>query len=465
MQGKNFRSRRQGWIPRPQDSAPTCAASKLVSARRPVAPAAAAAALAPLAFAPTIAPVPALPSPTATSLSPAKHSRLPGWVLVACIACAALPAVAAPRTPSSDAEVLATVPARASDPQARELAALRQAWRQQPQVLGTAVALAQAYFDQVAAEGDPRWVGYAQAVLQPWWAAARPPPEVRVLRAQLLQFDHQFDAALADLDAVLKGDPRNGRAWAWRSAIQMVQADYAGARQSCEAMAPLATALIKEACRAQVEAVTGQGAAAAARLRRALAAQPDAGPGERLWALTRLAETEERLGRHPEAEAAFRAALALNEADVYLMAAFADFLLDRGRPAAVLTLLKDSARADVLLLRLALAAQATGDANAVRWRSEMAARFEAAARRGDSSHRKEASRFVLALQGDPAQALTLAQQNFAVQREPADARILLEAALGARQPEAAQPVLDWMAASGIESQALQSLATRLKGKR
>ncbi len=371
-------------------------------------------------------------------------------------------ASAAPFLPSADTQVLATVPARASDPRARELVALRQAWRAQPQDVGTAVALASRYFEEVAAEGDPRYIGYAQAALQPWWALPDPPVAVRVLRAQLLQFDHRFDEALADLDAAVAAQPDNGTAWSWRTAILMVRADYARARDSCEQMAPLATLLIAAACRAQVEAITGQAAQAAQRLRTALTQHPQAHPAERLWSLTRLAETEERRGDNAAAEAAFREALALGQADVYLQAAYADFLLDRGRPAEVLTLLADGARADLLLLRLALAAKAQGDPRAARWRDELAARFEAAQRRGDVSHRKEESRFVLALLDDVPRALRLAQQNFAVQREPADARILLEAALAAKQAAAAQPVLDWMAASGIESLALRGLAERLK---
>ena len=374
-------------------------------------------------------------------------------------------ASAAPFTPASDAQVLATVPARASDPAARELAALRLAWRQQPNDLETALRLAERSFAQVGAEGDPRYVGQAQAVLQPWWRLPDPPVAVRVLRAQLLQFDHQFDAALADLDAALAAQPDNGTAWAWRTAILMVQADYPKARQSCERLAALASPLIGAACLAQVDAVTGHAAEAAARLRAALDANPQAHATERLWALTRLAENEERRGADPQAEAAFRAALGLGLADVYLQAAYADFLLDRGRPAEVLTLLADGARADVLLLRLALASRAAGTRDATRWRDALTARFDAARQRGDTSHRKEESRFVLALQGDTARALQLAQQNFAEQREPADARILLEAALGARQPDAAKPALDWMAANRVESVALQSLAGKLKALR
>ena len=378
--------------------------------------------------------------------------------------CLSAMATAAPFTPASDAQVLATVPARASDPAARELAALRQAWRQQPNDLSTALRLAERSFAQVGAEGDPRYVGQAQAVLQPWWTLPDPPVAVRVLRAQLLQFDHRFDAALADLDAALAAQPDNGTAWSWRTAILMVQADYGRARQSCERLVPLATPLIGAACLAQVDAVTGHAAEAASRLRAALDANPQADAAERLWSLTRLAENEERRGAYPQAEAAFRAALALGLSDVYLQAAYADLLLDRGRPAEVLTLLADSARADVLLLRLALAAQAAGTRDATRWRDALAARFDAARQRGDTSHRKEESRFVLALQGATARALQLAQQNFAEQREPADARILLEAALAARQPDAARPALDWMAANRVESVVLQGLAAQLKAK-
>ena len=400
-------------------------------------------------------------------------NSLPSPPVPACLpfrACAAfllllLPGLtrAAPFLPQADSQVLATVPARASDPRARELVALRAAWREQPRDLARAVRLAERYFDEVAAEGDPRYIGYAQAALQPWWDLAEPPVAVRVLRAKLHQFDHRFADALADLDGAVRTEPGNGDAWAWRTAILMVQANYAEARRSCERTAPLTTALIATACQAQVDAVTGHAERAAQTLRAALRAAPDASPAEKLWSLTRLAENEERRGQYAAAEAAFREAVALGLPDVYLLAAYSDFLLDRGRPAEVLALLKDSARADVLLLRLALAARAAGDPRAEAFRSEMAARFAAARLRGDTTHVKEESRFVLALQNDVPRALALGRQNWAAQKEPADARILLEAAVVARDSAAAQPVLDWMAASGIESVVLRGLAERLKG--
>ena len=380
------------------------------------------------------------------------------------IVAATAPAWAAPFTPTADSQVLERVPARASDPAARELQALRQAWRAQPQDLASATRLAERYFDEVGATGDPRFIGYAQAALQPWWALPAPPPAVRVLRAMLLQFDHQFEPALADLAAALVAEPGNAQAWSWQMAIQMVLADYAGARASCQRLQALVPPLLGAACQAQVDAITGQAQAATTALRSALQ-HSDASPAQRLWSLTRLAETEERLGRWPEAEAAFRQALALGQPDIYLQAALADFLLDRGRPAEVLSLLQGQGRADVLLLRLALAAHAAQDKSAAGHAHELAARFDAPRQRGDTSHNKEEARFVLALRGDVAGALKLARQNWAEQREPADARVLLEAALAARDRAAAEPVLAWLASSGIESVALRALAAQVQGQR
>ncbi len=390
----------------------------------------------------------------------AVHNLLASWTL--CLLGVPAASGAAPFTPRDDAQVVETVPARATDPAAREMQALRQAWRAQPQDLDAATRLAWRYQQEVAATGDPRYIGYIQAALQPWWALPAPPPEVRVLRAVVRQFDHQFEPALADLRAVLQADPAHVQATAWQLAIQMVLADYRGARVSCEQLVPLVSPLVGAACRAQVEAVTGRAGAAAARLRATLQAQPQADAAEQLWSLTRLAEIEIHRGDAAAAQSAFDQALAIGIDDVYLQAAYADFQLDQGRAAEVVNRLKDRARADVLLLRLALAAKAAGDPQAAGSARELQARFDAARLRGDTSHRKEEARHALALRGDAVLALKLARENWAEQREPADARVLLESALAARDRAAAQPVLRWLADSGFDSVPLRQLADRVK---
>ena len=62
----------------------------------------------------------------------------------------------------------------------------------------------------------------------------------------------------------------------------------------------------------------------------------------------------------------------------------------------------------------------------------------------------------------PPEALQLAEANWAVQREPWDTRILLEAALAAGAPASARPVLDWLTSSQLEDGQIQKLASRLK---
>jgi tetratricopeptide (TPR) repeat protein len=268
---------------------------------------------------------------------------------------------------------------------------------------------------------------------------------------------------MADLTAAAAQQPDNAEAWAWQASITMVQARYAQARTACERLAPLASPLIGVACSAAVDGVTGRAAAASAALRNALQ-HADVSAPELLWALTRLAEIDERRGDFVAAETAFKRALSLGITDGYLLAAYADFLLDRGRPAEVMTLLQGRERSDLLLLRLALAAKVAGAPALAGWSATLSARFDAARLRGDSLHEKEEARFQMAVLGQPARALPLAVSNFAVQREPADARVLLEAALATGQPAAAAPALRWMADSGIESVALQALAAQLKGK-
>ena len=370
-------------------------------------------------------------------------------------------AAAAPFTPVSDQEVLEVLPARAADPRMRELQALRAAAARHPQDADAALRLARRYYEEVAAEGDPRYIGYAQAALAPWWHEPNPPIKVRVMRAVLLQFSHQFDLALADLNTAVQQDPTDGEAWAWQAAIRMVQADYAGARHACQQLAPLATPLIGSACMASVDSVTGRAVQAASALQQALAQNPDAAAEEQLWSLTRLAETQARLGQPVQAEAGYRRALSLGLTDGYLLAAYADFLLDQNRPAEVLVLLKDKARSDLLLLRLALAAKTLNSPALTVWQNDLAARFDAARLRGDTVHQKEEGRFALHVLGQAPRALALARRNYAVQREPADARLLFEAALAAHEPAAAEPAQQWLASSGIESVVLQTLARRL----
>ena len=373
-----------------------------------------------------------------------------------------LAALAAPRTPSADSVIVEKLPLRAQDPTLRELNRLRSGWRQDPQNPALAAELARAYFEQAVSEGDPRYLGYAQAALKPWWSATEPPPVVRLARGMILQFSHRFPEAIGDLTEVSRLEPNNAVAWSWLAAVYLVTADYSKAREACDRLKPLAADLAVVGCLAYVDSLTGRAQFGLERLSTALRQQPKADPALRLWALTRMAEISERLGESRLAEQHFRAALELDVRDTYLLAAFADFLLDQGRPTEVLTLLKDFARADTLLLRLALAAQDASSPDAAKYQQEMRERFDAARRQGDALHEKEESRFARSLLKENQRALALAESNYRIQREAADARALLEASITCRSPQSAEPVLQWMALNRVESVILQSLARQVR---
>jgi len=171
-----------------------------------------------------------------------------------------------------------------------------------------------------------------------------------------------------------------------------------------------------------------------------------------------------RRGDAAGADARFRQALALASGDSYLLAAFADFLLEQRRIDAVLALLAPHLRVDGLLLRHALALSDAGHRERLAPEvAELGARFEAGERRGDGVHLREQARFELRLRGNAMRALGLARRNWASQKELADARVLLEAALAAHQPAAARGVVDWMKTSGVEDPALARLARQLAG--
>ena len=378
--------------------------------------------------------------------------------------CACLPmlALAAPYTPKDGSAVIEQLPRRADATQL-QLRALRQLLTATPQDLALATSLAQRYISLARSETDPRYLGYAQAALAPWWRQTAPPLPVRLLRATILQSTHHFDAALLDLDAVIAQEPANGQAWLTRATVLTVQGDYAKATASCARLSALSTQLVTVTCIANVASVTGRAASSEQLLDLTLQRSAGVAPELESWALTLLAEMAARRGETTLAEARYKKALAQQPRDSYLLGAYTDFLLDRQRTQEVVKLLQDQQRIDALLLRYALALQALPGQQAAfqAAKAELAARFHAAMQRGDTVHQREQARFALFLQQDVAAALQLAQKNWAIQKEVPDMRILLEAALAARNYAAAQPVLAWIDEHGVEDVALQRLAKQL----
>lgn len=371
-------------------------------------------------------------------------------------------AISAPYRPAGPEVVLERLPQKRSDAGAAALTADRARLAAAPGDGALAVKVARAYYELAGAEGDPRYIGYAEAALAPWAADRNAPADILYMRGKLLQWRHDYAPALELFGRALLREPGHYDTLSGRSAVLTVLADYAGARRDCEQMRAREEELYWASCLAYIDGQTGQAAAAERRMAGLLAGDPGMGPAGQLWLLTRLADLATRLGRPADAERHYRRALALGVSSQYLLANYGDFLIDQRRYAEAVTLLRDWTRADVLLLRLTLAEQALGAPEFKVHAQALRERFAAAALRGDTLHRQEESRFQLLVEGNKARALELAVANWAIQREPYDARILLEAAVAAGHREAAQPVLDWLAQSGHEDPLLTQLARALQ---
>jgi hypothetical protein len=394
-----------------------------------------------------------------------KTHRIPGLAVLGVVLATSQLASAAPFMPRDDAVVLETLPGRPGDPAAAELRRLRAAVAADTRNVDAAARLARRYFDMAMAEGDPRYIGYAEAALRPWPESAATPAEILLLHGMLRQYRHDFARGMADFDLALRADPANTEARAWRAAILMVQADYAAARRECELLAEHASELHATACIAYVEATTGHARAAHERLAASLARRSKVDPGFHAWIQTRLAEMTWRAGEIAAAEAHFRRGLGLGVEDNFLLAAFADFLLERGRAAEVMPLLRKWERSDTLLLRLALAARALNLPEGEKFTRTLGDRFADAGLRGEKLHLQEEARYLLELKGDARAALAAAGENYRTQREPRDALVLIEAALAARDPAAAAPALQWLETSGFESVRMRDAAAKLKALR
>ena len=368
--------------------------------------------------------------------------------------------------PSRDDEIVEQLPAHVGD--AAERRAARAAERAQrvqlqahPDELGLALQAARDALARGRRQGDPRELGTVEAALAPWWKLADPPPEVRLMRATVHQSQHEFQAALVDLDALLAAPsiPLAVRAQGelTRSGVQQVLGHFPEAEVGCRRLSGTDFLALGDgvrhnalACLAELASLQGRDAQASATLARLAGASSPAEPGDAPgWLQLMRAELAQRRG-DPAAGALFAAALQANP-DVYTLCAYADWLLDAGRPADVLPLLAGHEAADPVLLRIALAEHALygpRDARTRRDTRTLGDRFDAALLRGDRSHGREQSRYELDLRGDRHAALTLAQTNWRVQHEPADAVVLARAAHAAGRDAAADDVWRFMRETG-----------------
>lgn len=330
--------------------------------------------------------------------------------------------------------------------QAPALTALLRAARAEPGSRAAAQAAARALIAAGRAAGESRLVGAALGVLR--GALVVPDAETLVLAATARQYQHDFAGALGLLDQAIALDPGHRNARLMRATIATVQGRLRDAVAECRALARLGAAAVAMLCQATAELLTDRAPQIAQRLA-ALTADPGVlGPELHPWALGLLGEIAAARGEGARAQALFAAVLAASPGALRERVILADLMLADGAAAAARDLLQPAPDTDGVLIRRVLAARALGETGAVE-AAELARRVQRNLDLGLAAHAREEAAYFLRVADDPVQALARAQANWAMQHEREDAELLLAAALAAGQPDAAAPVMDWMAAEGV----------------
>ncbi len=350
-----------------------------------------------------------------------------------------------------------------------QLRDVREQWLAEPKNYAVSLAYARVALDVGRQEDEPRYFGYAESALRPWLEQAQPPPEALLLRASLRQVRKDFTGAMQDLDALVAvGGPESAQAQLARSGLHLTQGDPPAALNDCAALGQRVDPLLSGICTDAAQGLSGAAAPALAALDTARISAQSASLPVQVWLLGTAAGVADRLGRSDAALADYAEAQRLlstaGTRDPGLLAAYADCLLEQNRNAEVVALLASATRIDSLLLRQALAERRLGEAGDAKMAAQADAhsaklglRFSEARQRGDSLHLREEALYQLGLKHDAAQALQLAQQDWQQQREPIDARVFLRAAVAANNPQAAQPVLEWMRRTRLEDVYLEKL--------
>ncbi len=365
-------------------------------------------------------------------------------------------ASAEPIVPTRDDEVIEVLPGLGASRLEERRA--RRALAQRPNDPALAVGIARRLLARAHDDGDPRFAGQAQAAISAW-SDSDAPDDVLLLRADLQQYLHEFDASVLSLQRLLARPSGAGLAQAWLTlaTVRRVQGRYAESDQACAKLAQANAALYAGACAAENAALRGEFDAARTSLAKLMAAS-GVTAATQAWLLVTQAELEQRAGRAEAADAAFRKSLAL-QSDSYARLAYADFLIEQRRPVEALQWLVGESRNDAVLLRLAIAGKLAKSADAARDAAEMRERITVANLRPDAKlfHGREQAMFALAVEGDAARALALARGNAAHQREPLDLVVFAQAAKAAGDAAALHEARSLAAQIGLRDERIQAL--------
>jgi hypothetical protein len=372
-------------------------------------------------------------------------------LLGALLLCAATASQATPYRPTSSSTVIDTLPTGSSTYETRLITHPSGANPASPVPFALVEPQIGALLARAYSQGDPRAMGQAASLLEPY--SKDNSPNVRLLRANILQASHDFDGARRELQAILRQVPNQPDSVLMLSSIDLVQGHFDAAAQGCGQIRDMGLLVLRFACLAQVDAMTGKLQSSRDTLQKLAGVNNGLTPEQQRWLNLILADMALRLDDPILAKSVFEQ---LDGSSAPSLTARADWLLAHHAWAQTQQLLAGHTDNDALLLRLVMAELRLNDPHARDHFQLLAERMAVWQARGETAHQREQATFAL-MQNPPSKALELARLNWQKQRETADVVIYANAALRAQSQADLQVLQTWIKQTGFEYPRLNSV--------
>ncbi len=293
--------------------------------------------------------------------------------------------------------------------------------------------------------GDSRFLRYAISTLEATDLEDSAPFSYRMLKARILQAEHNFDAAADLLGPALVIAREHAEGWLLLSDSLHRAGRITEARGACLKAALAGMPLLAQWCGIQILQSAGrtpQAYDASRRLAGSIAQLPE---GAQPWALSIAADAAAEAGRTEEALSHLEAAMSIMPSTLALRLAAADLMIEAGHPGDVAALLSSDADNTSALVRLALAGKALGDPPQSALVDRVEASFEVAAATGDDLSLRDRAIWQLKFRNDARAALDNALANWHAQKASEDTALLREAATAARDRQTLDMLDEWQA--------------------
>lgn len=308
-----------------------------------------------------------------------------------------------------------------------------------------------ALLQQSYISGDPRSLGQAESLLEPYNRLNT--PQVLLIRANIAQAGHQFDQAQKDLKVLLEQLPNQPDALLMLSSIQLVQGKFTEAKQVCNQLNDVGVLILKIACIAQIEGMTGKLQESATKLQQLIQLNNGLTNEQQRWLNLILADMALRLDDPVLAKQIFEN---MDRESGPALTARADWLMAHQDWPRVKELLKNHTDNDSLLLRLVMSELHMKSAQASQHLKLLEERMNIWRERGETAHQREQAQYALLLT-DPHIALNMARLNWQQQRETADIVVYAYAAIRSKSKADISIISNWIKQNGFEYPALTQL--------